>query len=146
MTGCWTADKPPAPAKAPVVVAAPSRTALTGRYRVAHEIPMVCDPPTGGLDCAQSVEDTMTLRERSDGGLHATISLVQTNAHSCTFEEDLAPAGDRRWKFDAVEDGPCHVDLVQDETTIEIQSEGCRYYCGVRARLEATFPFPPKRR
>src|SRR5207249_11412585 len=105
--------------------APPPIATLAGSYRTHHSIEMVCDPPGTGLECEQWVDDTMELTQGPDGAVHASVELVETNAHSCTFEGDLAPAGDRRWTFDAPEgeEGPCHVDLVRRGATLELHSE-----------------------
>jgi hypothetical protein len=86
--------------------------------------------------------------------LHAAIELVQTNGHSCTFEGDLTPAkpagaSEQRWIYDRADDGeegPCHVEMIHKNPEIEIHSQGCLYYCGARAHLEASFTVASRER
>jgi len=128
----------PAPASAPLP---PPR----GTYYQPHTIEMVCDQPDW---CEEEVTDALTARPIAGGRLAVTIELVQTNAHTCTFEQELEPVpGDRRrWRFHAGEDhdeGPCDLVVIREPDRIDVESEGCRYYCGARAYLEASFPATP---
>jgi hypothetical protein len=144
--GCGSSHAPPPSNTTPVARPEP-RGSLAGDYTTEHAIAMVCEPPGQGLECEETVSDRMQLTEMPGGVLHARIELLQTNAHSCTFDGDLVPAGDRHWTFDepAGEEGPCHVDLFQRDARLELTSEGCRYYCGARATLEGAFAYPPGR-
>ncbi len=148
----------PAPAPAPATLgnslgadtATPTPTpSIVGEYRARHEIGVVCDAPDGW--CPELVDDTLTIRDAGDGRITVAIELVQTNAHTCGFDGTLAPtpthdAGDdvTRWRFaDHGEDGPCELTLEVSAGDITISSDGCRYYCGARASLDATFARPP---
>jgi hypothetical protein len=76
------------------------------------------------------------------------IELVQTNGHTSTLSSSLTldtRATTRRWTHHSVDEleGACDLTLEQTDTTLDLQSEGCRYYCGARASLDATFPYPP---
>jgi hypothetical protein len=123
---------------------------LTGAYHDRHEIMVVCgDNPDGW--CAEMVSDSLILREGDAGGVYVAIGVLQTNAHSCTFEGELTardpaelPAGvDEAWRV--VEparddgDGGCTLDLARTGAELVITSEGCRDYCGARASLDASF-------
>ncbi len=107
---------------------------------------MVCDQPPPGEDmCIEQAEDTLSVRRVSPGTLAVTIELVQTNGHTCTFDEKLRHAktsqpDSQRWTFSSSdEDSPCTLDLVEQGGHISISSNGCRDYCGVRATLDAQF-------
>lgn len=122
---------------------------MAGTYSAPHTVMMVCE---GGDDgwCEEDVEDTMTVTEPGDGKLDVAIELVQTNGHTCSFAGILAPdreASSPRWihHSDNEEEGPCTLTLDQSETELVLQADGCRYYCGARASLDATFPYPPAR-
>lgn len=140
---------PPSNTPAPAVADAPVAAAMTGSYSAPHAVMMVCD---GGDDgwCEEQVADSMEVREAGDGRLAVTIELVQTNAHTCSFEgvltpDPAAPAPARRWSFrsDDPDEGPCSLQLEQSGAEVRLLSDGCRYYCGARAVLDAVFPFPP---
>ena len=141
---------------APAPVAPPSNTpvgdvdppvAMAGSYSAPHTIMMVCE---GGDDgwCEESVADTMTVTEVGRERLEVAIELVQTNAHTCTFAGTLTldpAASTRRWTHHSVDEleGTCDLTLEQIGAELRLRSEGCRYYGGARASLDATFPYPP---
>jgi hypothetical protein len=122
-----------------------SAPAVAGDYRAAHVIRVVCDGGTDGW-CDENVEDHMTIHDSDAGSIAVTIELIQTNAHTCTFDGTLrsAPAHashTRRWTFDGHDDeGACSLVIEQSTSKVMISSEGCRYYCGMRASLDAVFP------
>ncbi|HUQ03395.1 MAG TPA: hypothetical protein VM261_12920 [Kofleriaceae bacterium] len=134
------------PSNSPVGLVEPP-VAMAGSYSAPHTVMMVCE---GGDDgwCEESVADTMTVTEHGRDRLDVSIELVQTNAHTCTFAGTLTldPASSaRRWTHHSVDelDGTCDLSLEQSGAELRLQSEGCRYYCGARASLDATFPYPP---
>jgi hypothetical protein len=143
-------------ASAPASVAPPSNTpvsvvdppvAMAGSYSAPHTVMMVCE---GGDDgwCEESVADAMTITEVGRERLDVEIELVQTNGHTCTFAGTLAldpAASTRRWIHHSVDEleGTCDLSLEHAGGELRLQSEGCRYYCGARASLDATFPYPP---
>jgi hypothetical protein len=143
--GCGATPRPPSspPSNTPVAVV-DARPKLAGDYSAPHSVMMVCE---GGDDgwCEEDVADSMTVHEAGDD-LEVAIDLVQTNGHTCTFEGHLAHDPDptaHRWTFHADDDtdeGPCTLTLEQADTELRLASDGCRYYCGARASLDATFP------
>ena len=101
---------------------------------------MVCD---GGDWCEETVTDVLDV-QKAAGGLMVRIELVQTNAHTCTFEGELEPSGDRAWSHRAkAGEEPCELTLTWREPELSIRSEGCRDYCGARASLFADFVREP---
>lgn len=64
------------------------------------------------------------------------------NDHECAFEDDdLLQTGKGILRFRArPEDGACRMNIVPegDDVRVEIE-EGCRLYCGHRARMDGTF-------
>ncbi|MCB9562471.1 MAG: hypothetical protein H6709_01630 [Kofleriaceae bacterium] len=146
----------PAPAVAPTPATVGNATtapgpppALVGSYRQRHTIQVVC-----GVDvplCDEEVEDTMTLRDAGDGRLAAEIWLLQTNAHSCTFEGTLAPDPHappprQRWRYVATDEDQegCVVWIERIGDAVQVRSSRCTYFCGARASLNATFTEPPR--
>lgn len=133
----------------------PRRTAiaLSGHYRSAHEIRMVCDgdqrQDADGW-CKETVEDTLRVRELANGSIEVAIELVSTNAHTCSFEGTLERTLDsqsaRRWRFDAENDEefPCSLVVEHARGKLTVTSEGCREYCGARATLDAVFDVRPR--
>lgn len=124
---------------------------LTGAYRNRHEIMVVCgDNPDGW--CAEIVTDSLVIQEGDAGGVYVAIGLVQTNAHSCTYEgamtardpAELPPGVDEAWRVvepaDDDGEGGCTLDLTRTGADLMVTSEGCRDYCGTRASLFASFP------
>lgn len=108
---------------------------------------MVCSEGEDGWG-EESVEDAMTVTETGTDRIDISIELVQTNGHTCTFSGTLTldtRAATRRWTHHSIDEleGTCDLTLEQSDTALELQSEGCRYYCGARASLDATFPYPP---
>jgi hypothetical protein len=144
--GCGGSARPPSspPSNTPIA-AVDTRPKMAGDYSAPHSVMMVCE---GGDDgwCEEDVADSMTVRESGDD-LDVAIDLVQTNGHTCTFEGHLAHDPDpaaARWTFhsdETADDGPCTLTLEQADTELRIAAEGCRYYCGARASLDASFPF-----
>jgi hypothetical protein len=159
---------PPTSAAAPADPKAPRP--MTGSYLAPHTIMMVCgygdddgdddgdvdgdddgdDGGGGGGWCEEEVTDHMDVREADGEGLAVSIELVRTNAHTCSFEGVLvpdprAPAPTRRWVFQSDDEleGPCTLQLEQSGRRVDLHADGCRYYCGARASLDATFRFPP---
>lgn len=124
------------------------RVSLAGTYTQPHPVLVVCDSNPDGW-CEEQASDTLTIREARDGAIAVTIELFQANAHMCNFEGELRPApppaaNTRRWRFqEQNDDGPCEFVLDRTEKELTLQSEGCRYYCGARASLDATFPVSP---
>jgi hypothetical protein len=121
---------------------------IAGAYSAPHTIQLVCHESDEGW-CEEEVSDEMTIRDAGGGRIDVAIELVQTNAHTCTFEGTLAPdpaaaPADRRWTFSSNDDveGPCKVTLTAGADGVELDSEGCRYYCGARAHLASSFPYP----
>ena len=111
---------------------------LSGSFVNEHTVMVVCDKPDW---CEETVTDRLNVTSNGDQ-IEVEIELVQANAHTCTFEGTLEPAGTRTWRWQAPadsEDGPCDLELQWGEGEIKISSEGCRHYCGARARLEAIF-------
>lgn len=146
-TGCWTHDAPVR--RTPIVNVAPAPpkrvvSSLAGEYRRSHMIRIVCD---GGVDgwCDAAADDVLTIQDTRRGAIAVEIELTQTNAHSCSFEGELAPVrspppGVKQWVFDHDdEDAPCTLTLEKTASEITIRSESCRDYCGARASLDATF-------
>lgn len=146
-TGCWTHDAPAR--RTPIVNVAPAApkrvvSSLAGEYRRSHMISVICD---GGVDgwCDAGAEDVLTIQDTRRGAIAVQVELMQTNAHSCTFEGELAPVrspppGVQQWVFDHEDEvGPCTLTLEKRGSEIAISSESCRYYCGARASLDATF-------
>jgi hypothetical protein len=141
-------------APAPVISssAATRPVSLTGTYRTPHSVWVVCQSEQQDDDgCEDEAEDVLRLDEQPGGRLHAVIDVTRANHHTCSFEGTLEPAapttpGERRWTFDQpggeADDGPCRLALVHRDQAIEITAEGCRYYCGMRATLDATFAYP----
>lgn len=121
---------------------------LFGAYRAPHPVMMVCD---GGDDgwCEEQVEDTLDIGDAGGGRLEVTIELIQTNGHTCSFSGTLVPdpaaAPARGWRFDGKDegDGPCALTLQHTGAELQLAADGCRYYCGARASLDATFAYPP---
>ncbi len=168
LAACGGPATPPGapPSNRAATTAAPAPPVF-GSYRAPHEIMVVCDVGDDGW-CPEEVMDTMEVRDAGRGALAVTIELVQTNAHTCTFEGTLAPdpqAPGARWIYDgaggggggddghdaetdAVGDGeldewPCRLVLEHEPRSVRISSDGCRLYCGARATLDAVFSFPP---
>lgn len=149
VVGCGSAATSPAP---PSNHGGPDATAsLTGRYTVQHEIELM------GSDCAvdgctERVTDTLRVTENADSTLTIDVALTQANAHSCGFTGTLvgrAQATDElpwRWVYSApgdADDGPCELTLAFDGRDLDLSADGCRYYCGARASLDASFAYPP---
>jgi hypothetical protein len=127
-------NRDPSPPEAP----APS---VVGSYQASHDIEVVCSDPSGW--CTEHVADTLIVRDAGDGALDVEIELIQTNAHSCSFSGTLALVEPGVWRFHSdedAEDGACTLTLTAIATELTIAAEGCRYYCGMRASLDATFP------
>lgn len=151
----WLACSAAAPAPAPPVgnvVAAGSAApppSIAGAYRQPHEIQMVCDQPDGW--CPEQVEDTLVVRDAGGGQVAVEIELMQTNGHSCSFAGTLAPVADApaaepQWRFHLADgdEGPCTLTLTLTSVAapgdlLRLASDGCRYHCGARASLDATF-------
>jgi hypothetical protein len=143
-----------APARPPTPV--PSNTptgpldeppSIAGTYRAPHTVMMVCSENTDGW-CDESVEDAMTIADAGADRLDVSIELVQTNGHTCTFAGILTldtRADTRRWTHHSIDEteGTCDLTLEHFDTALTLRSEGCRYYCGARASLDASFPLPP---
>jgi hypothetical protein len=153
-TGCWT-QSAPMPGT-PVANVAPAATrptsSLAGDYRASHTIRVVCDAGVDGW-CDEEAEDLLTIRDTRSGTIAVTIELTRTNAHTCSFEGELVPVpsasrGDaRRWSFQREDDvGPCTLTLEQTATELHVSAEGCHYYCGARAHLDATFALADRSR
>lgn len=130
---------------------APAST-LTGRYTLTHEVEMMSGD-CGDAPCVERVTDTLAVTEHADGTLGVAVQLVQTNGHSCGFDGTLvgratAPveAATPRWDYVAPADGddaPCALSLTFDGDALTLSADGCRYYCGARASLDASFAYPP---
>ena len=122
---------------------APPAIEIVGTHVAPHSIEVVCNDPSGW--CTEGVEDTMVVRDAGEGRIAVEIALLQTNAHSCTFEGTLEPVRgqDGAWHMDELAEGewPCALDLRVEGETLRLTSEGCRLYCGARASLDATFPW-----
>lgn len=145
---------PPPPDTTPPVVAADAADAapapkpafeLAGSYTNTHTVWMVCDSNPDG--CDEEVEDRMTIARDGDA-LAVKIDLVQANAHTCTFEGTLARIqptdGAETYAYtakDGDDDHPCKLTLAVGPSELSLASEGCRYHCGARAYLDATFPY-----
>lgn len=128
----------------PIAAAPPS---IAGTYSAPHTVMMVCSENADGW-CEESVADAMTVIDAGDDRLDVTIDLVQTNGHTCTFSGALTldtAASTRRWVHhsDDPDEGACDLSLEHADAELRLASEGCRYYCGARASLDATFPYPP---
>ncbi len=142
-SGCWS--QRPVPRNTPVEHVAPREPpAVVSRaaaYRSTHSIRMVCDD--GWCDAA--ADDTLVIHDARRGGIRVEIELTQTNAHTCSFEGELAPMPQARegvqvWAFDEEdEEGPCSLTLERSATQVAVRSDGCRYYGGARASLDVTF-------
>jgi len=114
-------------------------TVPVGDYARKHTIWMVCDSPDG---CEEEVSDSLRIATSTDGAIDIRIELVGANAHICTFEGVLGRVADRAWQYRApASEAECLLDLEWTETELVVSSEGCRDYCGVRAYLDAKFPF-----
>jgi len=150
LAACGGAGAPPPTTPVSNVAPRPSApdSPIAGDYKTTHTVMVVCDSNADGW-CEQPVDDRMTIREGADGKIAVVIEVVQTNAHSCTFENELVAApspgnGVRRWAFhDASDLGPCDLTLDRTDKEFKVDSEGCRYYCGARASLVATFAATP---
>lgn len=147
LAACGSAAPAPLPpANTPTAPLPDATLPIAGAYRAPHTVPMVCD---GGDDgwCEEEAADTMTITDAGGGRIDAAIELVQTNGHTCTFEGMLAPVpgSTTRWVFhsDDPDEGPCTLALERTPTEVTLMADGCRYYCGARASLDASFPVPP---
>ncbi len=147
--GAPAAAPPPILDNAAAPGAASVPPSLAGRYVAVHPIMVTCSGPDGW--CEEPAEDTLVVRDLGDGRLAIEVEVLATNAHSCTFEGELAPVVDgpsdvRRWRFAGVDEllGACEVVLAHDPARrrLEVSSDGCRYYCGARASLDAGFDVP----
>jgi hypothetical protein len=125
----------------------PTAATLAGSYLAPHDIEVTCDGPDGW--CPETVDDTMTVRDAGEGRVALEIELIQTNGHTCNFSGTLAPVPPAagavaQWQFldPSEEEGPCTLTLAASADTLTVTSDGCRYYCGARASLDATFPRP----
>jgi len=147
LAACAAPARAPAPpignTAPPEVASASALPTITGRYRTRHTIQMVCGPDGW---CDEEVDDTMVVRDAGDGRLAIVVELVRTNAHTCSFEGTLAPvadapAGEPRWRYHdpSSDDAPCDLTLTLRGDELRLAAEGCRYYCGARASLDATF-------
>jgi len=143
-----TGAPPEKPIEDPALDAAPAvPQPVTGTYINTHTIHVVCQNPDW---CEEEVDDVMRIRE-VNGGLELRVELVQANAHTCTFEnvvnEVETPEAGRRWRFEIKEESnECVLTLDHKDGSLSLNSEGCRYYCGARAHLMATFSDEPNDR
>jgi hypothetical protein len=131
------------PRGAALANSAPTRpSSIAGDYRTPHTVSMVCEHAADGW-CDEQVEDTLVIRDRHDGAIAVHVELVRTNAHTCSFEGTLGPVSEGRWRFDhGDDDGPCRLTLEHAGNELRLSADGCRYYCGARASLDAVFAQP----
>lgn len=110
-----------------------------GSYRHEHTVMVVCEDPDW---CPQQVTDTLEIAAADDGAIAIEVQLVQANGHNCHFRDTLTPAGERLWEWRAAEGKPeCHLQLRWEPESLKLSSEGCRDFCGMRAHLDAEFPY-----
>ena len=120
--------------------AGPKKLPLSGTYLREHTVPVVCDKPDW---CDQPVIDVLRISEGARGALDVRIELVQTNAHTCTFEGRLTETGPAQWEYAKDGEYPCKVTFTVKANQLSFESEGCREYCGARAHLMGSFEHPP---
>lgn len=151
VAACWSSNAP-AQAVAPAPTRAAAPVSIVGEYRQSVDVPMVCDEEDW---CHEESEDTLSVTAAPDDGIAIDIAVVRTNGHTCQFEGTLkrdprASRGTRRWVYrsDGDDEGEdaCELVLEQSGDKVTTRADGCRYWCGVRASLDATFPFPPSKR
>ena len=125
----------------------PAASVVAGNYRALQSVPIVCHEEPSGW-CEEEAEDTLAIRKVAGGAIGVEIDVVRTNGHTCSFEGVMQPDPDAaaRWVYRTSaddEEGACELVLEHTASMIEIRADGCRYYCGVRASLDAEFAFPP---
>ena len=147
-SACGGAAPAPVPPSNASTVESPVES-LFGAYRAPHPVMMVCD---GGDDgwCEEQVVDALDVGAAGGDSLTVTVELIQTNGHTCSFSgtmaaDPAAPPPARGWRFDGKDegDGPCALTLQHSGDLLILAADGCRYYCGARASLDATFSYPP---
>jgi uncharacterized protein len=102
------------------------------------------DPDTQNWKVGES-DDCLSISPSADGGADFSIESIQTNGHSCSIYE-TAQRVDNGFEF--LDQQPenkaweqCRLRLVVKQGVIEVETEGCRGYCGMRAGLDGmSFP------
>jgi uncharacterized protein len=62
------------------------------------------------------------------------------NGHECFLEADdavMTGRGVAKWR--GGEEDACHIDVIPDGEDMRVETSGCEYYCGARARFDGLF-------
>jgi uncharacterized protein len=117
--------------------------AVFGTYVVPTEIGYL-DPDAQDWKVGEST-DCLSITASADGAAEFSIESIQTNGHSCAIYE-TAHRTDNVFEFldlrpEAEAWDQCRLRLVVKQGVIEVEAEGCRGYCGMRAGLDGmSFP------
>jgi len=86
---------------------------------------------------------TLAIVRYPDGLVAMTVSTVGGGDHTCAFETDTAgedAAGN--YVYSRSYDGwdeTCHISVAPEGNVLTLTSEGCQYWCGMRATLDGTY-------